>query len=789
MFHGNPLRILAKAVPPATLLLALVSFASAGSPRVTHVYPSGGQAGGEIEIVCKGSNLEDAKAMLFDEPGFEVEIVKPEKPDKASLKAKVKIGKDVRLGEHSFRVITESGVADLRLFHISPFPMVEEMAEKKEEPDAVQPVPSGTTVYGRSPLDDRDHYQVELKKGQRFTAEVVGARFQTQNIYDSRLTIRKEDGTLLVDADDSSFNRQDPVATIIAPDDGKYVVSIGDSTNTGSGECHYLLHLGSFVQPLGVYPGGGPAGQETKLRLLDGLTNSEEKTVELPSQPLDRHPIYLQGEQPTPLPNLVRVSNFPNILEAEPNNEVSASTSSGPGLPIAMNGVLEEPKDVDFFKFAAKKGQAYDINVYARALRSPLDSVLSIYDSKGKRIQQNDDSGELDSYLRWTAPADEEFHVAIGDQLERGGPLFSYRVEVKPVVPEVTVWLPDMVQNSSQERRAIVVPKGNRYASLVRVKRMDIGGDLELKPDDMPPGLSVEGTHMDKSVDTIPMVFEAKDDALVTAKFIKIQAELKEPPKDAPTVKSRVEHSVDVAENGNQKSFYSVVEDRLPMAVTEEVPVRLSLTGPKVPILQNGSMNLKVTAERKGDYKGPINLDLLYVPPGIGSPGTIQIKEGESEASLTISANDKAALQEWKVCVVGSADIGKGPVWISTQLVDLKVAAPFIAGKISRTYVDQGDTSTLKVALEQKVPFEGKAKIALMGLPQGVTAEPREITKDDKEVEFTLKAAPDAAAGQHRALFCQFTLTEHGEPMTSSFAQGGVLRVDKGTVAKNETQK
>jgi hypothetical protein len=70
-----------------------------------------------------------------------------------------------------------------------------------------------------------------------------------------------------------------------------------------------------------------------------------------------------------------------------------------------------------------------------------------------------------------------------------------------------------------------------------------------------------------------------------------------------------------------------------------------------------------------------------------------------------------------------------------------------------------------------------------------VTAEEKEITKDDKQVEFTLKAAADAAAGQHRQLFCQFTLVEHGEPMVSSFAQGGVLRVDKGTVAKNEPPK
>ncbi len=724
--------------------------------------------------------------MLFDEPGFEVADLKAEK---GSLSAKIKIGKDVRLGEHTFRVITMSGVADLRLFHVSPFAMVEEQAEKKEEPQAVQPVALGTTVYGRTPVDDRDRYAVELKKGQRFTAEVIGARLQTQNIYDARLTISDKEGRLLVDADDTAFSRQDPVASFIAPEDGKYIVSIGDSTNTGSGECHYLLHLGTYARPLAVYPPGGPAGQEMKVKLLDATAAGDEKTLELPSQPTDRHLVYTQGEQATPLPNAIRVSNFPNVLEVEPNNDAPTATPAGDGLPIAMNGVLEKPRDTDFFKFTAKKGQAYDVSVFARQLRSPLDSVLSIYNAKGGRIQQNDDDGQMDSHLRWAAPEDSEYHIGVSDQLERGGPLYTYRVEVSPVVPEITIWLPDMVQNSSQERRAIVVPKGNRYASLVRVKRADIAGNLELKPEDMPAGLSVDGTRMDTSVDTVPMVFEANGDAPKGAKFIKIAAALAEPPKDAPTVQSRVRHEVDVAENGNQKSFYTVVEDRLPILVTDEVPARITLSAPKVPLLQNGPMNLKVTAERTGDFKGPITLALLYVPPGIGSPGDIQIKEGETQGVVTISANDKAAIQNWKVCVVGSADFGKGPVWISTQLVDLKVAAPYVAGKVERSFVDQGDATTITVKLEQKVAFEGKAKIALMGLPQGITAEEKEITKDDTEVKFAIKAAPDAAAGQHKQLFCQFTLTEHGEQMVSTFAQGGVLRVDKGTVAKNDLPK
>src|SRR5688572_32797221 len=61
------------------------------------------------------------------------------------------------------------------------------------------------------------------------------ARLQTQQIYDPSIAIAKADGTLLVEVDDTAFTRQDPVASVIAPEDGKYVVTIKESTNAGTG--------------------------------------------------------------------------------------------------------------------------------------------------------------------------------------------------------------------------------------------------------------------------------------------------------------------------------------------------------------------------------------------------------------------------------------------------------------------------------------------------------------------------------------------------------------------------
>jgi hypothetical protein len=181
-------------------------------------------------------------------------------------------------------VITASGISDVRLFYVSPFPLVEEQKEEKDKPNEPQPVAFGTTVYGRVQNEDRDTFEVEAKKGERISVEIIGARLQTQNIFDTAMAITKPDGTPLVEVDDTAFSRQDPIASVLAPEDGKYLITVRDATNSGQGECTYLMNIGTFPRPLAVYPPGGPAGQEVKFPLLGDATGPIQRTVKLPDQ-------------------------------------------------------------------------------------------------------------------------------------------------------------------------------------------------------------------------------------------------------------------------------------------------------------------------------------------------------------------------------------------------------------------------------------------------------------------------------------------------------------------------
>jgi hypothetical protein len=773
----------------AGALLATLGAAHAGSPLFSRMTPGGGQRGTEVEVTCEGSHFEDATGLIFYDPGFEVVSISGTTPNR--FKARIKIAPNAEIGEHHVRALTATGIGEMRTFYVTPYPLVME-AEKPKDPAKAEPqlVALNSTIAGHLQGEEVDRYVIEAKKGQRISAEVVGVRLQPRDVFDSILTVTKADGTKVIEDDDSSLLLQDPVLSFIAPEDGKYTFAIKDSTNAAPGLATYLLHIGTFPRPLAVYPVGGKVGEKMKVTFLGDAAGPFSQEIQLPEKANEHYALLPeQNGVPAPSPNTIRVSDFPNVLEVEPNNDWKTATPSNLPLPLAFNGVISEKGDIDFFKFYAKKGEEYDFTVWARRLRSPLDSVLAIYDGRGNRLALNDDSGGQDSYLRFKVPADGDYELSVTDQLGHGGPTFTYRVEVAPAKPEVAFWVPTMIPNT-QERMSVVVPKGNRYATLLKAKRENYSGDLQILASQLPPGITMIAGVMDASVDTVPVLFQAADDAKVGGTTFTFAGKpVDEKSTNGKPLETVVAQAVDVVNNGNQKPYYQVIADKMAFGVSQEAPFKLRMVEPKAPIAQSGAMTLKIIAERKPEFKGPINLTLLYAPPGIGSGGSSVIKEGETEGSLTLSATPTAPMKKWEIAVVGSIDSGTGNVWASTQLAKLEIVPPFVEGKVVRTYVDQGDKTTITVKLDQKTPFEGKAKIVLLGLPNKVTAEEKEFTKDDTEVKFDVQADKTSPAGRHAGLFCQVTVMQSGEPILQNIAQGGVLRVDPATVAKAEVKE
>ena len=215
------------------------------------------------------------------------------------------------------------------------------------------------------------------------------------------------------------------------------------------------------------------------------------------------------------------------------------------------------------------------------------------------------------------------------------------------------------------------------------------------------------------------------------------------------------------------------------IAVIEEAPFRIDIAPPAVPIVRNGTMALKVRATRGDGFDEAITARLLWKPPGIGAPVTVSIPKGKSEAACELNANADAPVAGWKICMQGEANTPAGPVLVSSSLVPLRVAEPYLAMNIEMAATEQGRDTSVICKLEQNNAFAGEATAVLSGIPHGVTTDPLRFSKDEKELRFPLRVAKDANVGKHANLFCQVTITENGQPIIHSLGQGGVLRIDK----------
>ncbi len=755
------------------LFTGLAATLQAASPTLSLVMPRGGQRGTEVEAVFSGARLGEAQEILFYDPG--ITTVSLNSTNATQLKAKLKIAPDARLGSYVVRVRTVDGITEARTFSVGQYPVVEEK-EPNGDFEAPQKITLNTSVHGVANNEDIDYYLVEAKKGQRITAEVEAMRLGSALVdcYVAILDLKRFE---LAACDDSALALQDPFASVIAPEDGSYVIVVRESSYAGNGGSRYCLHVGEAPRPTIVYPAGGQAGTEIEAKLIGDVRGDLTQKIKLPATAVGDHDYYLvQAGQSAPSPNKLRVVAFGNVLEAEPNNGAAEATRTEAPLPLAFNGIIEKAGDIDFFRFKAVKGQKFEVRCVARGIRSPLDPVMTLHNAGGGQIAANDDSGGLDSFINWTVPADGEHLVAVRDHLGKGGPEYVYRVEFTPVSADLSLAIPEYARNS-QERNAVSVPRGNRFATLIRVTRSNFGGDVILNAPELPTGVTMSTDVIAGNVNDVPAVFEAATNAPLGARLIQLpgqHAQNKE-------ITGGFQQTLNLIYGApNNTVYYRETVDRMALAVTEEVPFKISVIEPKVPLVQNGTINLKVVAQRKEGFKKPIKLRMLWNPPGIGSQNEVTLGEGQTETTYTLNANGGATPRIWKIAILASSDAGKGTVWTSSQLTSLTVDKPFLSLQIPMAATEQGKPTAVLCKLQQLQPFEGEATVQLHGIPPKVTISenPLKITSTNQEVIFNAIVPTNAPVGQHKSLFCQVIIWKNGEPITHNVGGGGVLRID-----------
>jgi hypothetical protein len=773
--HRGPFRLFLLQLAAATMALSRCLPVEAAQPTISRVLPPGGQRGSDVELVMEGKRLEDGQEILWYDPGIEASGLEPVK---GGIKAKVHIASDCPLGEHAFRLRSASGLSELRTFWVGTLPTVMEKEPNNEFAQA-QKIDLNVTVTGIITGEDVDCFAVEAKKGQRLSVVVEGLRLG-KTLFDPRVAISDSQGRQLALCDDHPLVRQDCITQLIIPANGTYIIQLRDSMFGGNDNCSYRMHVGTFPQPTAVLPLGGKPGEEVDFHFLGDVQGEFTRKIRVPDIADPEFLLYPSDDEGTAAAGIpVRVVDLPSVVATQPHSSMADALSIE--IPGDADSVIAKPKQANFYRFSAKKGEVIDINCYARRLRSPLDSVIEVFGKNGKSLANNDDAGGPDSYLRFTAPEDGDYVVLVKDQLGRGGPTSTYRLELTRVAPSMSVNIPK-VQQFSQDRQTIVVPRGNRYAARIGVDRKDVGGDVIVSPVDLPLGLWADEQSIAAGVNSGPMVFEADDDAPLSGTLATLAGRSAD---NNQKLVGGYRQTIELVIGDNQTPFWSRSVSKLAVVVTDEAPFSIDVVEPKVPLVQNGTLQLKIRAQRQADFKAPITLEIIHSAPGVTNASNVTIPEGQTEASFPLNANGKPGYGKWKFAVMGKAQVAGGDVWVSSQLATLEVAQAFVQVAMDRAAGEVGQTAQLVCKIQHTTPFEGTAKAHLFGLPNNVTAPELDLTNDTQTLTFPVAIDPQSPVGRHKGIGCQVVITQNDEPIAQNVSSTE-LRIDPVSPPKPE---
>jgi hypothetical protein len=406
---------------------------------------------------------------------------------------------------------------------------------------------------------------------------------------------------------------------------------------------------------------------------------------------------------------LLLIDDLPGIAKSGTNKTLA--TAQPLSLPIAVDGACDAESS-DFYKITATAGQRLSVEVFARRLGSPLDSMIRLLTAGGRELAFSDDelSSSTDSRFSYKFETAGDYFLELRDIRFQGGGTHRYRLRIGDFpLPSVPYPLAAQKGTSASVQltgKSVELPgpmavnmpaavPGDRlnvstgYAagqgsSWVTLVASDTPEQLEQEPNDTP----------DKSTAVkLPGAIEGRFETPGDRDFYQFEAKKGEryvfsgqtrtlgSPSDLFMRLYNAEGGVlvEAEDNGVEEGILNYtfpvdgvyrlrIEDTNRRGGPDEVyrilvePYRpgfsLQAAAEKVDAPQNGVFVVKVTAVRR-DYNGPITLGVEGAGEGCTLRNNI-IPEGKPETTLTVTLGPSlAAGQTAMITIVGQAKIGE----------------------------------------------------------------------------------------------------------------------------------
>ena len=731
------------------------SLVSADTPIAAYIYPAGGQRGTTVPFRVGGLYLHDE--CRFEMLGTGVEAspkiektttlwfegpVIPQPASQAAedypkdLAGQVKLAADAAPGPHAWRIWTSQGAVAARSFIVGDLPeIVEQEIEGNPTPT---PVVLPLTINGRVfPREDVDVWSFNAKAGQSITCAAVAEKLGAP--FDVHVEIIDAQGRRIAETGNVSGTAYDSLIRFTAPADGVYQAHVHDVSFGGLQSYVYRLTLTAGPIVDRMYPLGGRRGTTTRFELTGQSVPATPFELALPGDGPDRYlPRATIAETSLALP-AVELDDLPEVLEAEPND--APASAAVQNLPAVLNGRIGSPGDVDVWSFRAKKGEAFDFDLRAARLGSPLDSVLTLHDAAGKELARADDmpANVTDSQLKFAFPEDGVYFIHVAERFaSRGGPAFAYRLKVTATVPDFRLTLP---------ADFLTVVRGVDARFKLRVERL--GGftdEIKLEFDKLPPGVTVTPLAIPAKGGDTDLVFKTEPTAKIDGSPLTIRGTAT---IGGATVTRTARVRSVLAGNSDI--------DKVLLAVSLATPFKVKGLF-DMQYAERGAKFTKHFSIDRGGFEGPLEVSLsdkqMRHLQGVTGP-VVQVPAGVSEFNypiylppwMELGRTSRSCVQA--VGIIEEPDGSRHKVSFTSVDPAEQIILLIDPGQLT-VEIDQasaiarpGAYLPLRVRVARGTGVSGPVRVELVSPPhiQGITAEPVTIPAAETSAILTIKYA------------------------------------------------
>jgi hypothetical protein len=442
----------------------------------------------------------------------------------------VTVAPDANPGDRELRLETQTGLSNPLLFRVGQLPEFSQRAASREpvnlndiqlgrdkNTSAAAPTEMDITlpcvVNGQIMPGGVNWFHFKARQGQHLVVAAAARELipylpdAVPGWFQASLALYDAKGKELEYADHFRFS-PDPVLYYEIPKDGEYSVTIRDSIYRGREDFVYRVTVGELPFVTSIFPLGGPAGAQTRIELKGWNLPVTNLTMDAGDKVPGIYPLSKREGEWLSNPALFAVTTLPECLEQEPNNE--PGTAQSVTLPIIVNGRIDQPGDVDMFRFKGGAGSQIVAEIYARRLNSPLDSVLKLTDADGRQLAFNDDHEDkgsglnthhADSYLTATLPADGTYYLRLWDAQHQGGPEYAYRLRISAPHPDFEL---RVVPSSVAVRPGASVP-----LTVYALCKDGFSNQISLVLKDAPAGFSLSGGQVPSNTNQVRITLTA----------------------------------------------------------------------------------------------------------------------------------------------------------------------------------------------------------------------------------------------------------------------------------------